>query len=867
MTRGKYIVLEGPEGVGKTTQLQELARRLRAAGLPVRTLREPDSQSDLTARAIRSLTQDPRYPMNTVTEVLLYNAARSQSLQVIKRSVENGVICLVDRNYLTTLAIQYYGRGDVPDYDTINRIISFAVNGVEPDLTIVLDAPVAVLKERVGSRYQGERFDNLDAAFLERVRAGYLWEAKQRNLPVVFATDEAETVSDNIWKLVSDALASRGSAAASVTQPTAIKEILQKKTEVAPHEPPVEPALAEAEQPPITSEAILNPEDFYVPPGLDEKTTADFKESIKQLLAKGTQLLSSLPSLKASKELLLPLASLVGPTAAQDSLHVGLGKNTALAQLAENTSDATYGVTTDEELSLVNYWPRNELNLVPNVLYPYSNQPLSTITAKTETLQYSDKAKALEVDSENTSWLHAAGYTFDAMMDVATAMALARVPGIVVEHQQLSPRYGYDVPAKVDSTGVSDLYNDCFDRSLSLYSKLQKAGYESEAQYAVLGGHKLRLSITLGADDTARLLELSKQRPQLAGIAQAFVEAIGTVHPTIADRLPRVHATTAVPAISTTHEEINPLETPYLDLLRDIRDNGVGKDDRTGTGTRSVFGRQLRFDLSKGFPAVTTKKLYMKSIVHELLWFLAGDSNIEYLAQNGVNIWNEWPYRNYLQQTENRTVTPEETHTKEWSEGMKKFIDRVATDHQFARKWGNLGPVYGYQWRHWPDGKGGEIDQITRAVETLKNNPTSRRIIVSAWNVADIDEMAIAGLPPCHNMFQFYVSEGKLSCQLYQRSADTFLGVPFNIASYALLTAMMAQVCGLEPGEFIHTFGDAHIYNNHISQVNEQLSRSPFPAPKLWLNPDVKNIFDFKFEDIELRDYQSHAPIKAPIAV
>jgi thymidylate synthase len=305
----------------------------------------------------------------------------------------------------------------------------------------------------------------------------------------------------------------------------------------------------------------------------------------------------------------------------------------------------------------------------------------------------------------------------------------------------------------------------------------------------------------------------------------------------------------------------------YLDLLRDIRDNGVGKDDRTGTGTRSVFGRQLRFDLSKGFPAVTTKKLYMKSIVHELLWFLAGDNNIEYLVQNGVNIWNEWPYRNYIEQTEKRKVTPEETRTEAWAEGMKEFIDKVATDHEFALKWGGLGPVYGYQWRHWPDGKGGEIDQIQRAIDTLKNSPASRRIIVSAWNVADIDEMAIAGLPPCHTIFQFYVSEGKLSCQLYQRSADTFLGVPFNIASYALLTAMMAQVTGLKPGEFVHTFGDAHIYNNHIDQVNEQLSREPLPLPTLWLNPKVKDIFDFKFEDIELRDYQSHPAIKAPIAV
>lgn len=305
----------------------------------------------------------------------------------------------------------------------------------------------------------------------------------------------------------------------------------------------------------------------------------------------------------------------------------------------------------------------------------------------------------------------------------------------------------------------------------------------------------------------------------------------------------------------------------YLQLLQDIRDNGAGKDDRTGTGTRSLFGRQIRFDLSEGFPAVTTKKLYMKSIIHELLWFIAGDNNIEYLVQNGVNIWNEWPYRSYIQKTENRTVTKDETLSDEWATGMKAFADKVATDHDFAVKWGGLGPVYGYQWRHWPDGKGGEIDQIQRAIDTIKNNPTSRRNIVSAWNVADIDEMAIAGLPPCHTMFQFNVRGDKLDCQLYQRSADTFLGVPFNIASYALLTSMVAQVTGLKPGDFVHTFGDAHIYNNHIDQVNEQLSREPFPLPTLKLNPNIKSIFDFKFEDIEIAGYQSHPPIKAPIAV
>lgn len=305
----------------------------------------------------------------------------------------------------------------------------------------------------------------------------------------------------------------------------------------------------------------------------------------------------------------------------------------------------------------------------------------------------------------------------------------------------------------------------------------------------------------------------------------------------------------------------------YLDLLRDVHDNGHGKDDRTGTGTRSLFGRQIRFDLEKGFPAVTTKKLYMKSIIHELLWFIAGDNNLGYLVKNGVNIWNEWPYRNYIQETTKQSVTREQTQTPEWQNGMSAFVEQIKNDRDFAKKWGNLGPVYGYQWRHWPDGKGGEIDQLERAVATLKTNPTSRRIIISAWNTADIDEMAVAGLPPCHTMFQFNVRDNKLDCQLYQRSADLFLGVPFNIASYALLTHMMAQSTGLKPGEFIHTFGDVHIYNNHVEQVREQLSREPLSLPKLHLNPDIKNIFDFKHEDIALENYTSHPPIKAPIAV
>ena len=261
----------------------------------------------------------------------------------------------------------------------------------------------------------------------------------------------------------------------------------------------------------------------------------------------------------------------------------------------------------------------------------------------------------------------------------------------------------------------------------------------------------------------------------------------------------------------------------YLDLLREIRDNGVTKTDRTGVGTKSIFGHQMRFNLQDGFPLLTTKKVFLKGIIYELLWFLKGDTNIKFLTDNNVHIWDEWADEN-----------------------------------------GDLGYVYGKQWRSWEATDGRVIDQISQVVDLIKNHPDSRRILVTAWNPAEIDKMA---LPPCHCLFQFYVADGKLSCQLYQRSADTFLGVPFNIASYALLTMMLAQVCDLKPGEFIHTTGDTHIYLNHLNQVNEQLSREPRPLPKMIINPDVKSIFDFKYEDFQLEGYDPYPAIKAPVAV
>jgi thymidylate synthase len=262
---------------------------------------------------------------------------------------------------------------------------------------------------------------------------------------------------------------------------------------------------------------------------------------------------------------------------------------------------------------------------------------------------------------------------------------------------------------------------------------------------------------------------------------------------------------------------------PYLDLLRQVRERGVRKEDRTGTGTLSLFGHQLRFNLARGFPLVTTKKMHVKSVIHELLWFLRGDTNIRYLKDNGVSIWDEWADEN-----------------------------------------GELGPVYGRQWRAWPAGGGRHVDQIADVVEQIRRNPDSRRLIVSAWNVAELERMA---LPPCHLLFQFYVADGRLSCQLYQRSADVFLGVPFNIASYALLTLMLAQVTGLEPGDFVHTFGDVHLYLNHLDQADIQLGREPYPLPRMRLNPARRSVFDFVYEDFELLDYRCHPTIKAPVAV
>lgn len=315
------------------------------------------------------------------------------------------------------------------------------------------------------------------------------------------------------------------------------------------------------------------------------------------------------------------------------------------------------------------------------------------------------------------------------------------------------------------------------------------------------------------------------------------------------------------------------VEEPYLQLIRDTLEKGHEKSDRTGTGTKSLFGYQMRFNLAEGFPLLTTKKVPFGLIKSELLWFLRGDTNIRFLLEHNNHIWDEWAFKNWVESDEYHgpdmtnfglRAQEDDNFNKVYQDEKKKFCQKIVEDQEFANKFGNLGDVYGAQWRHWQTRNGETIDQIKDVIETTKNNPDSRRMIVTAWNPEDVP---LSALPPCHTLFQFYVNDGKLSCQLYQRSADVFLGVPFNIASYALLTHMIARETGLEVGEFVHTLGDAHIYLNHLDQVNEQLQRKPNDAPTLWLNPEKKNIMDFEMEDIKVKNYHSHSAIKAPVAV
>ncbi|MDL2362861.1 MAG: dTMP kinase [Patescibacteria group bacterium] len=765
---GKYIVLEGPEGVGKTTQLLELARRLQAAGLPVRTLREPDSQSDLTARAIRQLTQDPRYPMNTRTEVLLYNAARAQSLGVIKDSVANGVICLVDRNYLTTLAIQYYGRGDVPDYNTINSIINFAVGGMEPDLCIVLDAPVAILRERLGDRYNGERFDNLDDAFLERVRSGYLWESKQRNLPVVYATSSPEQVSDEIWKLVSAELGTREPSKV-LAAATPIKEVIAQLQvpaplpAPAPHEPPLDPTvavslphdepiqIAESDEPllhktdsgitvtkageaylagavtsvdgnvyafsdklsPITIAAAMARlsrrgddmritllDEFAGKLGKDEQLlqrviTAYGDDSVQQLgglhfvfegasnlltkklewgrmasyleqstryiyfdqkdangkyryytpghfepeiqtqynqimdelfelystmvrsLTEYVQAHSSVPAAERdiawkgatraqacdAVRAVLPVAtkSTVGVFASGQALEslithllgddlpeaqasgedllkqarkivpmfleradkperggatIAYNANTrhAVADLAKEYLSDKHSTTNQEPVTLVDYWPKNEMLLVPDMLYEHSSLPLEELQAEVGNWDYSQRQTVFNTYmGERLNRRHRPGraiekahYSWDLVCDYGIFRDLQRHRMVDdLNWQQLTPRYGYEIPQLVEAAGMTDQFEACFDLSLKLYSILQQAGYRLEAQYATLLGHRMRWKVTYNAREAFHLHELRTSpqgHPGYRKLVLQMHEKLSEVHPLLGEAMKFVNS-------------------------------------------------------------------------------------------------------------------------------------------------------------------------------------------------------------------------------------------------------------------------------------------------------------------------------------
>lgn len=747
MTRGKYIVLEGPQGVGKTTQLLELVRRLQVAGLPVRTLREPDSQSDLTARAIRALTQDPRYPMNTRTEVLLYNAARSQSLQVIKQSIEHGVICVVDRNYLTTLAIQYYGRGDVPDYNTINSIINFAVDGVEPDLCIVLDAPVDKLRERVTKRYSGERFDNLDQAFLERVRAGYLWEAQQRHLPVVDATEGQEPTSDAIWKLVSAELAVRTPGQASaVSSPASIKEIIDQKKQIVASSDTIANSPESIDQPYVTkqdgqisitkagldylSEAVtsvdgnvyaftdkLSPvtiaaamarlsrrgddmrvtilDEFAGQLGKDAKLlerviTAYGDDSVQQLaglhfvvenasnlltkklewgrmaayLEQSTRyiyfdrqdsagkyryfvpqylkpavkqqyvqamdaifelysnmvhhltdyvrlnsttpekerdiawqgatraqacdavrsvlpvatastvgifasgqaveslimhLLSDpLPEAQATGQELLVQARKVIPTFLERADKPDRGGATiayraetaaAVTKLAADYLPTNHAGSATKAVNLIDFWPKNELLLVPDMLYDHSDLSLESLQAEVNGWAYDKKVEVFKAYiGERFNRRHRPGraiekahYSWDIVCDYGIFRDLQRHRMVDdLNWQNLTPRLGYETPKLVEDAGLSEQFEACFEISLKLHSLMRQAGYQLEAQYATLLGHKMRWKVTYNAREAFHLHELRTSpqgHPGYRKLVMEMHEALKEIHPLLAEAM------------------------------------------------------------------------------------------------------------------------------------------------------------------------------------------------------------------------------------------------------------------------------------------------------------------------------------------
>lgn len=572
MTKGKYIVIEGAEGVGKTTMVQKVADALQKAGLSVRVMREPDSQNDLTARAIRHLTQDPRYPMNTRTEVLLYNAARSQSLETIRTARDNGVVCLVDRSYLTTLAIQYYGRGDVQDYVKINEIIEFAVGDMQPDLMLVLDAPVETLKNRTKHRYSGDRFDSLDEAFLERVRAGYLWEARQRNLPVVYATGDIDDVFKQVWAHVTATLADRGQKTPA-SKPSSVAEVIAKKqvtktaaaaaetvalaqsielqkaaavksteTEAASQ---VKPAESGSSAP--THKSIANMSDTYVlPADLPASLKKDFRQSFDAIADVRKSIASQLRTYAkdhlAGQDVGATIQQALA-TLPQQQLTIPPNHSQRFNKLAYEVLSSTHGDTTTE-VTLVSYVPHNEFDSIADMLYSYSDMTKQGVTAALQKQSYDTKAAVFDAycESGEVDAFQNTTYEFDILSSGVSFAEIANAN--IFQHvtaQQPTPRYGYETPAIIEAAGLSETYATCFDISLQLYSIIQKLGDSHVAAAATLLGHRLRWKATLRADKLKPLAELAAtSSPATQQLIRSIIEQVGSVHPLTAAHLTKL---------------------------------------------------------------------------------------------------------------------------------------------------------------------------------------------------------------------------------------------------------------------------------------------------------------------------------------
>ncbi len=529
MIKGKYIVIEGAEGVGKTTMVQRVASALQQAGLPVRVMREPDSQNDLTARTIRHLTQDPRYPMNTRTEVLLYNAARSQSLEVIRQTVETGVTCLVDRSYLTTLAIQYYGRGDIQDYVKINEIIDFAVGDMQPDLMLVLDAPVDVLKERTKDRYSGDRFDNLDEAFLERVRAGYLWEARQRNLAVVYATGDVEDVFNQVWKHVAATLAQRGDKKPA-EKPVSVAEVIAEK-QAAQTTTPATTAAA----PTVSSE---KPTDSSAKASL-EKIPASLRKDYERALAAIMDIRGNI-----EKELLGYAKANPDSATTEQTINAAL-ETLSLQRIAAPAPHASFSKAASEVLprgyanstqpvTLTNYTPRNELDVVADMLYEQGDISKRTAVSLAGDLDYTKRNILFDAYMQSSgAALGSVQYEFDFLTSGAVYDELSRLDSFKdVMVQAPTPRHGYETPEIIEAAGLAETYATCFDISLQLYSILQQVGDGALAPNATLMGHRLRWKGYLAADKLHMLAASAKDATSAThAVIRAIIEAVGEVHP------------------------------------------------------------------------------------------------------------------------------------------------------------------------------------------------------------------------------------------------------------------------------------------------------------------------------------------------